>query len=134
MSLRNKLSCLFALGLSFFSTTLLAAQPGKFGDTASGDGDVWLSVFFYVVLIVLIGQALIIIGRVLQVYELSTEAAGSKRGIPWNAINGGLFLITLIVGLYYSLWEIKVHGALTLPAAATEHGKNWDSIDRRRVV
>src|SRR3546814_17290187 len=87
MSLRNKLSCLFALGLSFFSTTLLAAQPGKFGDTASGDGDVWLSVFFYVVLIVLIGQALIIIGRVLQVYELSTEAAGSKRGIPWNAIN-----------------------------------------------
>lgn len=128
MSLRNKISFLLALVLSFFSNALLAAQPGEFGDTASGKGEVWLSVLFYAVLIVLVGQALIIIGRVLQVYELSTEAAGSRRNIPWNAINGGLFLIMLIAGLYFAMWEIKVHGALTLPDAASEHGENWDSM------
>ena len=128
MSLRNKLSFLLALVLCFVSNALLAAQPGEFGDTASGNGGVWLSVIFYTVLIVLIGQGLIIFGRVLQVYELSTEAAGTRRNIPWNAINGGLFLIFLLAGLYFTLWEVKVHGALTLPAAASEHGKNWDSM------
>lgn len=87
-----------------------------------------MTVLFYAVLIVLIGQALIIIGRVLQVYELSTEAAGTRKNIPWNAINGGLFFVFLIAGIYFSFWEIKVHGALTLPDAASEHGKSWDSM------
>lgn len=128
MSLRNKISVLVAVVLSFFTDALFAAQPGEFGDTASGGSGVWMSILFYAVLIILIGQALGIIGRIFQVYELSTEAAGTKRSIPWNAINGGLFLIMLIAGLYFSIWEIKVHGALTLPAAASEHGKNWDSM------
>lgn len=128
MSLRNKLSFLLALVLSFFTDALFAAQPGEFGDTVSDKWGVWLSILFYTLLIVLIGQGLAIIGRVLKVYELSTEAVGTRRSVPWNAINGGLFLLFLIGGIYFSLWEMKVHGAMTLPDAASEHGKNWDSM------
>lgn len=87
-----------------------------------------MTVLFWTVIIVLIGQGLVILGRVLQVYELSTEAAGTKKRIPWNAINASLFLIMLVVGLYFTFWEVKVHGALTLPAAPSEHGKNWDAM------
>ncbi|HYH56380.1 MAG TPA: cytochrome c oxidase subunit II transmembrane domain-containing protein, partial [Anseongella sp.] len=122
------MSFLLALVLSLSTSALFAAQPGEFGDTVSDKGGVWLSILFYTLLIVLIGQGLAIIGRVLQVYELSADAVGTRKKVPWDGINGVLFLLFLIGGLYFTIWELDVHGSLTLPAAASEHGKNWDSM------
>src|SRR5690606_20878597 len=117
MSLRNKLCSLLALTLVLFSSNLLAVQPGEFGDTVSEGGGVWLTVLFWTVILVLIGQGLVILGRLLQVYNLSTESAGTKKRFPCNATNASLFLIMLVAGLYCTCWEVKVHGALTLRAA-----------------
>lgn len=107
---------------------VFAQKPGEFGDVIEDGPSVWLSVFFYILLIILVGQALAIIGKVLKVYELSTEATGDKKTIPWNTINAALFFLFLVGGMYFAIWEMIVHGRQILPEAVSEHGKTWDSM------
>jgi cytochrome c oxidase subunit 2 len=43
-------------------------------------------------------------------------------------VNGTLFALFLIVGLYGVYWEYTVHGNMILPEAASEHGKKIDQM------
>ena len=60
--------------------------------------------------------------------NLTREAQDKPEGINWNTVNGVLFALFLIVGLYGVYWEYTVHGNMILPEAASEHGKKIDQM------
>ena len=83
---------------------------------------------FYVLLFLLVCLFVAIIGKAMKVYELTRESEGKPQGIDWNTVNGVLFAIFLVVGLYGVYWEYTVHGDMLLPEAASEHGKKIDEM------
>ena len=91
-------------------------------------GPIYKSTLFYVLLFLLLCLFIAIIGKALKVYELTRETQGKPEGINWNNINGVLFAIFLVVGLYGVYWEYTVHGNMILPEAASEHGKRIDEM------
>ena len=91
-------------------------------------GPIYKSTLFYVLLFLLLCLFIAIIGKALKVYELTRETQGKPEGINWNNINGVLFAIFLVVGLYGVYWEYTVHGSMILPEAASEHGKRIDEM------
>lgn len=91
-------------------------------------GPVYKSAIFYVLAFLTLCLFIAIVGKALKVYELTREAQDKPKGINWNAINGILFAIFLVVGLYGVYWEYTVHGSMILPEAASEHGKKIDNM------
>lgn len=91
-------------------------------------GPVYKSAIFYVMAFLVLCLFIAIIGKALKVYELTRAAQDKPKGINWNAINGTLFALFLIVGLYGVYWEYTVHGDMLLPEAASEHGKKIDQM------
>ncbi|RZK82047.1 MAG: cytochrome c oxidase subunit II [Pedobacter sp.] len=89
---------------------------------------VYKSAIFYVMAFLLLCLFIAIVGKALKVYELTREAQDKPKGINWDAVNGTLFALFLIVGLYGVYWEYTVHGKMILPEAASEHGKKIDSM------
>jgi len=88
----------------------------------------WLTVAFYVLLVIAAGFILGVVGRILKVYELTSNAVGNKKGINWNSINASLLLIIGFLGLYGSWWELGVHGKMLLPEAASVNGAETDRL------
>jgi len=68
------------------------------------------------------------VGKAITVYELTREAQDKPAGINWNTVNGVLFVLFLIVGLYGVYFEYTVHGHMILPDAASEHGEKIDQM------
>ncbi|MCB9252359.1 MAG: c-type cytochrome [Flavobacteriales bacterium] len=75
-----------------------------------------------VVLFILIAVILFIIVKII---EQVSEIRG-KDVIGWNKVNAIVFMFIMIIGFIAFIWEFYVHGALTLPEAATEHGRDLD--------
>lgn len=96
-------------------------------DVAKNDG-LGITVGYYVLLFLLACTFIGIIGKILSVYDLTRKIQGGKYGIRWDKINGILFAIILILGLYGTYWSYTVHGAQILPAAGSEHGVKIDSM------
>lgn len=114
---------------AFASTNALAQEAGAAATTKPIDmGPVYQSALFYVLLFLLLCLFIAIIGKALRVYELTRETQGKPSTINWDAINGVLFALFLVVGLYGVYWEYTVHGEMILPEAASEHGKKIDSM------
>lgn len=130
MSLRkiisNKTMSAFAVILSVFASTSVFAQ-----EAAAKPIDmvpIYKSTLFYVLLFLLLCLFIAIVGKALRVYELTRETQGKPEGINWDTVNGVLFALFLVVGLYGVYWEYTVHGEMILPEAASEHGKRIDEM------
>jgi cytochrome c oxidase subunit 2 len=136
MSLRKFISNKTIAGLAVILTAF--ANTGAFAQAAEAAaataekpvdmGPVYKSAIFYVMAFLVLCLFVAIIGKALKVYELTRQAQDKPKGINWDAINGGLFALFLIVGLYGVYWEYTVHGNMLLPEAASEHGKKIDQM------
>ncbi len=136
MSLKNiiitkTMSALAVLFTVFSSASVFAQDAGATVAATAKPvdmGPIYKSTLFYVLLFLLLCLFIAIIGKALKVYELTRETQGKPEGINWNNINGVLFAIFLVVGLYGVYWEYTVHGSMILPEAASEHGKRIDEM------
>ena len=118
----------FAVIITVLGNTSAFAQEAAATVKAVDMGEVYKSFLFYVLLFLLVCLFIAIIGKSIKVYELTRESEGKPEGIDWNMVNGVLFAIFLIVGLYGVYWEYTVHGNMLLPEAASEHGKKIDEM------
>jgi len=134
MSLRklisNKTMAALAVILTAFASTTAYAQEAAAAATAKpiDMGPIYKSTLFYVLLFLLLCLFIAIVGKALRVYELTQESQGKPEGINWNTVNGVIFAVFLVVGLYGVYWEYTVHGEMILPEAASEHGKKIDEM------
>ncbi|KIO77994.1 heme transporter CcmD [Pedobacter lusitanus] len=138
MSLRkfisNKTIAALAVIVTVFANTSAFAQEAAAGAAAAAAKKpidmfpVYKSAAFYTLLFLLLCLFIAIVGKAMRVYELTREAQDKPAGINWNTINGVLFVIFLIVGLYGVYFEYTVHGSMILPDAASEHGKKIDQM------
>ncbi len=128
--INRKVIAISGLFLSLLVSSAAFAQTAAAGAaTAKVDMEpIYKSITFYVLLFLLLCLFIGIIGKALKVYELSREVQGKAAGINWNVVNGSLFALFLIVGLYGVYWEYTVHGSMILPDAASEHGKRIDEM------
>jgi cytochrome c oxidase subunit 2 len=125
----NKTMAALAVIITAFASTSAFAQEAAAAATAKpvDMGPVYKSTLFYVLLFLLLCLFIAIVGKALRVYELTREAQG-KQSINWDKVNGIIFAIFLLVGLYGVYWEYTVHGNMILPEAASEHGKKIDQM------
>jgi len=135
MSLRkfisNKTIAALAVIVTAFANTSAFAQAAAAATTAEKPVDmvpVYKSAIFYTMAFLLICLFIAILGKALKVYELTREAQDKPKGINWDNVNGIIFALFLIVGLYGVYWEYTVHGKMILPEAASEHGKQIDNM------
>ena len=84
------------------------------------------SVAYYSLLFFLLCIFIAIVGRVLQVYELSREMQGKKGPINWRSLQGVFFVFALIIGLYGVYWSYTVHGPMSMLEAGSVHGERID--------
>ena len=119
------LAFLMVLGFSIHQALAQVAGAADVVDKNEGLGKM---VGFYLLLFLLTCVFIGIIGKVLQVYELTRNIQGKKEGISWDKVNGYIFVIALVAGLYGSYWSYTVQGAQILPDAASEHGEKIDSM------
>ncbi|NEU08735.1 cytochrome c oxidase subunit II [Flavihumibacter sp. R14] len=87
---------------------------------------VYKSAWFYVLLFLLLCVFIGIVGKILKVYELSREMQGKKAGFDWQKVQGVLFAIALVLGLYGVYWSYTVQGAMSVTESASVHGEGLD--------
>ena len=104
------------------STLEAADQP------AVDHSELYKSVTYYLVLFFLVCVFLAIVGKVLKVYELTSEIHGKKQKINWNKVQGVIFAITLVLGLYGTYWSYVVWGGMSTSESASVHGLEVDSM------
>lgn len=111
-------------GTSATSNAVQAAQE----EEKSIDPQVYKNFFYYVLLFFLVCIIVGIVGKIIQVYELTREMQGRAKRVNWNKFHGTLFLISLFVGLYGAYWSYAHHGSLAWHESASEHGERIDSM------
>lgn len=126
--INNKIMAALAVIFTAFASTSAFAQAAAATDKPVDMGEVHKSFLFYVLLFLLVCLFVAIVGKAIKVYELTRESEGKSEGINWNMVNGVLFAVFLVVGLYGVYWEYTVHGNMLLPEAASEHGKKIDDM------
>ena len=124
----NKTFAALAVIFTVFASTSVFAQEAAATAKAVDMGPIYKNTLFYVLLFLLLCLFIAIVGKALKVYELTRETEGKPEGINWNVVNGVLFALFLVVGLYGVYWEYTVHGSMILPEAASEHGKKIDQM------
>lgn len=124
----NKTFATLAVIFTVFASTSVFAQEAAATAKAVDMGPIYKNTLFYVLLFLLLCLFIAIVGKALKVYELTRETEGKPEGINWNVVNGVLFALFLVVGLYGVYWEYTVHGSMILPEAASEHGKKIDQM------
>ncbi len=67
-----------------------------------------------------------IIGKILKVYELSREMQGKTTPFDWRKVQGILFAIALVFGLYGVYWCYTVQGPMGVHESASVHGEQID--------
>ncbi|MBY0543814.1 MAG: cytochrome c oxidase subunit II [Sphingobacteriaceae bacterium] len=126
--INNKIMAALAVIFTAFASTSAFAQAAAAVEKPVDMGEVHKSFLFYVLLFLLVCLFIAIVGKAIRVYELTRESEGKSEGINWNMVNGVLFAVFLVVGLYGVYWEYTVHGNMLLPEAASEHGKKIDEM------
>lgn len=130
----NKTMAALAVLMSAFASTSAFAQTAAATAKPVDMGPIYQSTLYYVLLFLLLCLFIAIVGKALQVYELTRTTQGKPEGINWNAVNGVLFAIFLVVGLYGVYWEYTVHGKMILPDAASEHGEKIDQMFNMTLI
>lgn len=108
------------------TTKLLSATTGAATATAVDNTATYKSAWFYVLLFFLMCVFIGIIGKILKVYELSREMQGKHVAFDWQKLQGILFAIALVAGLYGVYWSYDVQGKMSMNEAASVHGEDID--------
>lgn len=80
----------------------------------------------WMIVVIMLGIFILVV-QVFNILKLVSEYTGTKFFNP-NKSNAILMLVFLILGMTGAIWEFAVHGPLTLPEAASEHGKFIDKM------
>ncbi len=88
--------------------------------------EAYKSAWYYFLVFFVFCVFLGIIGKVLRLYELSGDIQGKAKKINWNRIQGVLFGLALVVGIYGAYWSYAVQGPMSVHQTATEHGQKLD--------
>lgn len=126
LNLKSAFSLTAIMGLALSS--VLAQTAAGAAEEASKNEGLGKVVAYYLLLFLLACAFIGIIGKVLQVYELTRKIQGKKEGISWDKFNGVMFAIALVVGMYGAYWSYTVHGSQILPESASEHGVAIDQM------
>ena len=81
---------------------------------------------YYLLMFFLLCIFIAIIGKILKVYEISREMQGQKSRFDSRRINGVLFGIALIAGIYGVYWSYSVQGPMSIHESASVHGLDID--------
>ena len=81
---------------------------------------------YYLLMFFLLCIFIAIIGKILKVYEISREMQGQKSKFDSRRINGVLFGIALIAGIYGVYWSYSVQGPMSIHESASVHGLDID--------
>jgi len=114
-----------------FATTAVMAQAPAAAPAAPAADDasttMWIGVGYYVLLFLLLATIVGIVGKILRVYDLTSQIQGRKP-INWNSIMGIICILFLVAGLYGAYWEFTEQGTMSLPDAASIHGVKLDNM------
>ena len=83
-----------------FNQVMAADDVAKVAEDAAKNEGLGKMVSYYLLLFLLVCVFVGIVGKILQVYELTRKIQGKKDGIRWDRVNGILFGLILIAGLY----------------------------------
>lgn len=108
------------------TTKLLSATTGAAATAIVDNSATYKSAWFYVLLFFLLCVFIGIIGKILKVYELSREMQGKHVGFDWRKLQGILFAVALVAGLYGVYWSYDVQGKMSMNEAASVHGEDID--------
>jgi len=114
-----------ALMLFFVSTVPAVAQ------TAENSGipaQAYKNFFFGVLLILLAAVIVGILGKVINIYQLTSKMSGKFNPLAANNFQAVLLLIALPIFLYGVYWSYVNHGGMAWREAVTEHGKRIDTM------
>jgi len=126
-SLKSILALGAVLSLSF--SQLMAQEPVVAAtELVSKNEGLGKTVGYYLLIFLLLCVFIGIVGKILSVYDLTKKIQSARSGIKWDKINGILFGVVLILGLYGVYWSYTVQGAQILPAASSEHGAKIDTM------
>lgn len=103
-----------------------ASEAADMGPTI--DPQVYKNFFYGVLLVFLICVLVGVIGKIIQVYELTRRMNGKDTTYYLSNFNAVLFLVALILGLYGVYWSYVHHGGQSFRAAVTEHGQQIDTM------
>ena len=92
------------------------------------DPQVYMNFFYGVLLVLLICVLVGVVGKILQVYELTRRMNGRDTTYYARNFNAKLFVLALILGLYGVYWSYVHHGGQAFRAAVTEHGARIDTM------
>lgn len=127
LNMKNIFSLFALIALAFSQVMAQDAVAGAAEEVSKTDG-LAKTVGYYLLIFLLICVFIGIVGKILSVYDLTKKIQGKKEGIKWDNINGLIFAIILVVGLYGAYWSYTVQGAEILPESASEHGAKIDSM------
>lgn len=124
------LKSLFAMGaLTALTFSQAVAQDvAAATETVTKHEGLGKTVGYYILLFLLVCVFIGIVGKILSVYDLTRKIQSRRNGIKWDKINGVLFGLILVLGMYGVYWSYSVQGAQILPAAGSEHGAKIDSM------
>ncbi len=133
MKLMLKLKNTFRLFLGFTGFIILSVTESLHAQGVAPAVEVdktgmWLGVGAVVLVIILGGFLLAMLGRILNIYELSRTIGGKDEGINWNTVNAILLVAFLVVGFIAFAWEMVIHGSKILPESGSVHGEKIDNL------
>lgn len=92
------------------------------------DPQVYMNFFYGVLLVFLICVLVAVIGKIVQVYELTRRMNGKDTTYYMRNFNARLFILALVLGLYGVYWSYVHHGGQAFRSAVTEHGARIDTM------
>jgi cytochrome c oxidase subunit II len=123
-----------AASMLLLGTNLVMAQAASSNTTATDSGDtsaqsagMWTSVSYYTLMFLIVCVAVAIIGKILKVYDLTLQMQG-KKGINWNNVMAGGFLIFLVIGMVGVYYSFSEQGSMIIGDAVSVHGKTLDGM------
>ena len=82
---------------------------------------------YYLLLFILLCVFIAVLGKVMEVYEVSRDIQGKKASkFDARRFQGALFIVFLIAGLYGVYWSYAVQGPMSMHESASEHGLDID--------
>jgi cytochrome c oxidase subunit 2 len=90
---------------------------------------------YYLLLFILLCVFIAVIGKVMEVYELSRDIQGRKKpAFDFKRFQGVIFLVMLVLGLYGTYWSYSVQGGMSMSESASEHGLDIDFMFNITVI
>ena len=81
---------------------------------------------YYLLLFILFCVFIAVVGKVMEVYELSRDIQGRRTTFDFRRFQGVLFVVFLLAGLYGVYWSYTVQGPMSMHEPASVHGMDID--------